>query len=316
MGLWLTVRKTRDYLLGRRDGASFSKKHASLAYLNPVAFPKELKERYTRKCEGLVGGYERRRNRLESLLEGARQQRLLLERVVGVEEATPEVFGHIWTLWGRYNLLGLVFSAELVYNKLAMDALGLTQIEAWVVSMVATVAMFWMGHEAGNQFKKQNYPLAIPTLVIPLLLAIVLAALRAAFTRQQVEVLGLNLPTHLALPALLVLGVALVAFTFLLGYKSPTEREILLRRYFGLLRREKLLSRKLVGLHQNTERRLGLLHAAYREEVSAFWRGFARAWPAWDPAPASVGLVEPLQGPPLRPLEEVQVTVRSPTVRQ
>lgn len=307
MGLWLMVRKTRDYFLGRRDGASFSKKHASLAYLTPVAFPKELKERYSRKSEGLVGGYERRRNRLETQLEGIRQERQALERVVGVDEATPEVFGHIWTFWGRLGLLGLVFSAELVYNKLAMDALGLTQIEAWVVSMVATVAMFWMGHEAGNQFKKQNYPLAIPTLIIPLFLAAVLAALRAAFTQQQVEILGLSLPTHLALPALLILGVALVAFTFLLGYKSPTEREMLLRRYFGLLKKERLLGRKLQGLHRSTERRLGLLHAAYREEVSAYWRGFTRAWPAWDPAPASVSLVEPLQSPNLRPLEEALV---------
>lgn len=314
MGLWLTVRKTRDYFLGKRDGASFSKKHASLAYLTPPALPKELKERYTRKCEGLVGVYERRRNRLETLLEGVRQERLSLERVVGAEEATPEVFGHVWTIWGRNTLLGLVFSAELVYNKLAMDALGLTQLEAWVVSMVATVAMFWMGHEAGNQFKKQNYPLTIPTLIPPLLLAIVLAKLRAAFTQQQVEALGLNLPTHLAFPALLVLGIALVGFTFLLGYKSPTEREILLRRYFGLLGKERRLARRLLGLHQSTKRRLSLLHAAYREEVAAFWRGFARAWPAWDPAPASVGLIEPLQCSSLRPLEEEQAT--APTVKQ
>lgn len=306
MSLWLAIRKTRTYWLGRGDGRTFSRKHATLAYLTHSPLPKELKERYTRKCEGLVNGYERRRNRLETLLDGLRQQRQALERVVGVEEATPEVFSHIWAFWGRLGFLNLVFSAELVYNKLAMDALGLTQLEALVVSFVATVAMFWMGHEAGNQFKKKNLTLALPLLILSLLLAAVLAFLRAAFTRQQVEVLGLNLPTQLALPALLVLGVALVTLTFVLGYKSPTEKEVLLRRYFGLLRRERLLSRRLRGLHHSTERRLGLLHAAYREEVSAYWRGFARAWPAWDPVPASVNLVEPLPCPALRPLEEAR----------
>lgn len=163
--------------------------------------------------------------------------------------------------------------------------------------------MFWMGHEAGNQYRKNKWVLtAVAPLALSLLLAWAFAFLRAAFTTQQVQILQLTLPTQYALPSLVILGTALVAFTFFLGYKSPTEHETLLKRYLDLLRRERLLKRRLQAFQFRTERRLGFLHAHYREEVAAYWRGFARAWPQWDPAPEFAGYVPPLETPPLRPL--------------
>ncbi|WP_337845859.1 hypothetical protein [Thermus sp.] len=292
----------RAYWIGKREGKGLSRKHASLAYLTPNPFPNELKERFARTLETIKHRYERRRERLEAQLERVQHSRQTLERVVGGMEPTPEAFAHIGAWAGRSALLLLVFWAEMTYNKLAMDALGLTQAEAWVVAFVATVAMFWMGHEAGNQFRKQNLVLAVPLLLIPLFLAGGFAFLRAAFTAQQVEILHLSLPTQYALPVLLILGIALVAFTFVLGYKSPTEHETLLRRYHDLLRRERLLKRRLQALQHRTERQMAFLHAHYREEVAAYWRGFARAWPQWDPAPEFVGYTPPLEAPPLRPL--------------
>ncbi|GIW31834.1 MAG: hypothetical protein KatS3mg071_2008 [Meiothermus sp.] len=302
MNLWLTLRNIRAYWIGRREGKKLSRKHASLAYLTPNPFPNELKERFARSMEANKYRYEQQRERLEARLEGVRHGRQTLERVVGAMEPTPEAFAHIGAWAGRSSLLVMVFGAEMVYNKLAMDALGLTQAEAWVVAFVATVAMFWMGHEAGNQFRKNNLALAAPLLVLPLLLAGAFAFLRAAFTTQQVQILQLTLPTQYALPVLLILGIVLVAFTFVLGYKSPTEHETLLNRYQKLVRQERLLKRRLQAFQFRTERRLGFLHAHYREEVAAYWRGFARAWPQWDPAPEFAGYVPPLETPPLRPL--------------
>ncbi|MEZ0347615.1 MAG: hypothetical protein ABWJ90_03775 [Thermus sp.] len=302
MPLLFSLRNMRAYWIGKRDGRSFASKHASLAYLTPSPFPQELAERFRRWTEGLVRRYLRQRARLEERLEVVRHQRKALARVVGQDEPTPEVFAHMWGYAGRYGLLGAVLFAELVYNKLAMDTLELSQLEAYIVASIATLVMFWLGHEAGNQFRKGNLPMALGMAVLPALMAVSFAVLRTEFTRRMAQINGDPLPSPWALPALLVLGLALVAFTFFLGYKSPHEREALMRKLFLTARKERRLAERLAALHRHTERTLDQLLAHYREEVAAYWRGFARAWPAWDPAPEFVGFVPPLNRPELPPL--------------
>jgi hypothetical protein len=309
---WFALRNLRAYWMGARDGKRLASKHASLAYLTPNAFPLQLKARIERACRANLYTYERKRGRLENRLRAVIQRRIQLERDIpslrrsteGTEESSIKAHAHTgrWTWIGRYLLLAAVFAAEVVYNKLATDALGVNQLEAYVVAFVASAAMFWMGHKAGHLFSKRNYLLSGVTLGIALLLAVFMALLRAAFTREQVAILGLNLPTHLALPTLLVLGIALVAFTFFLGQESLTENEIVFRQHRNLEEAETRLKQALETLQRVYEKRLEWLHAHYREEVAAYWRGFARAWPAWDPSPEFVGHVLPLECP-LRPLE-------------
>ncbi|RDI95501.1 hypothetical protein DV704_06360 [Meiothermus sp. QL-1] len=304
MGLLATLRNIRAYWYGGRDSKRLSRKHASLAYLSPPAFPQELAQRYRRAMEALLYRYHRKRAKLEQRLLQVRTQRQALEGVVGKDEPTPEVFAHMWAEWGRRGLITAVFSAELVYNKLAMDTLELSQLEAYVVSAIATLVMFWMGHEAGNQFRKGAYVLASVMGLIPLAMAATFAFLRFEFTRRMALIAGDPAPGTWALVALLVLGLGLVAFTVFLGYKTPHERELLLRRYYLLQNQEKLLSSRLFFLHQQTQRHLDYLGARFREEVAAYWRGFSRAWPNWDPAPEFTGALPPLEPPRLPPSPE------------
>lgn len=304
MGLLPSFRNMRAYWFGRRDGRAFAKKHASLAYLATPPFPQELAQRYRRAMEALLYRYQRQRAKLEDRLLKVRTQRQSLERVVGGDEPTPEVFAHMWGEWGRRGLLGSVFVAELVYNKLAMDTLELSQIEAYIVSSIATLVMFWMGHEAGNHYRKGNYPLALFMGTVPLAMAGTFAFLRFEFTRRMAAIAGDPPPQAWALAALLVLGIGLVAFTFFLGYKTPHERELLMRRYYWLKNKEHMIKGRLNYLHEITRRHLEYEGARYREEVAAFWRGFARSWPNWDPAPEFVGALPALEAPRMPPPPE------------
>ncbi len=263
-------------------------------------FPKELAERYRRAMEALVHRYQARRAKLEKRLLQVRHMRQAMERVVGQDTPTPEVFVHMLASWGRYALLGVVFLAELVYNKLAADTLEVNQLEAYIVAFIATLVMFWMGHEAGNFLRKGNPVMTVAMAVLPVLMAVAFAFLRVDFTRRMAEING-DPQNPLALPALLMLGLGLVAFTFFLGYRAPHEREVLLRRYLEHRSREKALMAKLLHLHHGALRHLDYLGARYREEVAAYWRGFARAWPTWDPAPEFVGALPPLDPPRLPP---------------
>ncbi|PZA06183.1 MULTISPECIES: hypothetical protein [unclassified Meiothermus] len=297
------LRILRAYWIGHRDSKALAKKHASLAYLTPNPYPGQLKERFGHWMEGVVRRYLSRRGHLEERLNQVRHQRKALERIVGQDEPTPEVFAHVWGYAGRYGLLAMVFFAELVFNKLAMDTLELSQMEAYIVAFIATLTMFWLGHEAGNQYRKGHPLLAAGTAVFPVLIAVTFAVLRAEFSRRMAEVQGDPLPSPWTLPALLILGLGLVAFTFFLGYKSPHERESLMRRLFLTARAERRLWARLQALHRSTERTLDQLLAYYREIVAAYWRGFARAWPRWDPAPEFVGYVPPLNRPALPPLD-------------
>lgn len=304
MSFLASLRNMRAYWFGRRDGKALAKKHASLAYLTTPPFPQELAQRYRRGMEALLHRYQKLRGRLEARLLHVRSQRQALERVVGADEPTPEVFAHMWFEWGRRGLLGTVFGAELVYNKLAMDTLELSQLEAYVVAGIATLVMFWMGHEAGNQFRKANLPLTLFMAAVPVAMAATFAFLRFEFTRRMAVINGDPSPQAWALVALLVLGLGLVAFTFFLGYKTPHERELLLRRYFALKNRERVLKGRLVFLHEVTRRQVEYQGARFREEVAAYWRGFAKAWPNWDPAPEFVGALPPLEAPRMPPPPE------------
>lgn len=295
-----TLRNVRAYRFGGKDGKAFSKKHASLAYLAVPPFPKELAERYRRAMEALVHRYQAQRGKLEKKLIQVRHLRQAMERVVGQDNPTPEVFVHMWAAWGRYGLLGVVFLAELVFNKLAADTLEVNQLEAYIIAFIATLVMFWMGHEAGNLLRKGNLGMSAAMAVLPVLMAVVFALLRVDFTRRMAQING-DPTSPLALPALLLLGLGLVAFTFFLGYRAPHEREVLLRRYLAQRRQEKVLMARMQHLHHKTERQLDYLGTRYREEVAAYWRGFARSWPAWDPAPEFVGALPPLDPPRLPP---------------
>lgn len=304
MSLLESLRNMRAHGFGRRDAKVLARKHATLAYLAPPPFPQELAERYRRSMEALLYHYQKARAALEDRLLRVRSQRQALERVVGGDEPTPEVFAHMWGEWGRRGLLGMVFLAELVYNKLAMDTLELSQLEAYIVSSIATLVMFWMGHEAGNQYRKGQALLAGLMGAVPLLMAGTFAFLRFEFTRRMAVIAGDPAPGAWTLVALLVLGLGLVAFTFFLGYKTPHERELLMRRYYLLRHKERVLKGRLFHLHERTRRHLDYLAARYREEVAAFWRGFARAWPTWDPAPEFVGALPALEAPRMPPAPE------------
>ncbi|MGQ9735431.1 MAG: hypothetical protein ACUVUP_02415 [Thermaceae bacterium] len=202
--LFLAFRKGRAYRRGRREGRLFAGKHANLAYLTPNPSPKEFQERYRREVEALQRWYERRRSRLEGALEETRAEMRELEDKVYLEKASPETFVHSQAYWIQRGLFSAVFSAELVYNKLAIDALGLVQWEAYVVAFIAALVMFWLGHEAGREFKRINFQSERGNLFITILLFLVSlsigvfsARLRAAFTEKQVETLwggGLAFP--------------------------------------------------------------------------------------------------------------------------
>jgi hypothetical protein len=295
-----TLRNIRANFFGKRDGKAFSKKHASLAYLTVPPFPKELAERYRRALEAHLHRYQAKRARLEEKLIQVRHLRQSLERVVGQDEPTPEVFSHMLAFGGRYALMGLIFSAELVFNKLAADTLGVNQLEAYIIGFIATLIMFWMGHEAGNQFRKGQKVLAGILLSVPLLMAVLFALLRAEFTQRMAQIVGAP-ASHWTLAALIALGLGLVAFTFFLGFKAPHERETLFRRYLMARNREKHLMGRLLFLHRQARKVQDYAMARYREEVAAYWRGFARAWPDWDPAPEFVGALPPLEPPKLPP---------------
>lgn len=313
MSLLATLRNMRAYRFGAKDSRAFSKKHASLAYLATPPFPKELAERYHRAMAALIHRYQAQRGKLERRLTQVQHLRQAMERVVGQDNPTPEVFVHMWAAWGRYGLLGTVFLAELVYNKLAADTLEVNQLEAYIIAFIATLVMFWMGHEAGNYLRKGNPGMSVAMAVLPVLVAVSFAFLRVDFTRRMAQISG-DPASPLALPALLVLGLGLVAFTFFLGYRAPHEREVLLRRYLGQKRQEKLLMARMRHLHHRTEQHLDYLLARYREEVAAYWRGFARSWPAWDPAPEFVGALPPLDPPRLPPAPPGPETLETRTV--
>jgi len=312
MSLLATLRNIRAYRFGGKDGKAFSKKHASLAYLAVPPFPKELAERYRRAMEALVHRYQAQRGKLEKKLIQVRHLRQAMERVVGRDDPTPEVFVHMLAAWGRYGLLGTVFLAELVFNKLAADTLEVNQLEAYIIAFIATLVMFWMGHEAGNFLRKGNMAMTVIMASFPVFIAVGFAFLRADFTRRMAQING-DPVSPLVLPALLILGLGLVAFTFFLGYKAPHEREVLLRRYLISKRQEKMLMAKLLHLHYRTQRHMDYLGARYREEVAAYWRGFARAWPAWDPAPEFVGALPALDSPRLPPTPPSPETLETQT---
>ncbi|MDM7324671.1 MAG: hypothetical protein P3W93_006775 [Thermus sp.] len=293
----------RAYWFGRLDGSALAKKHASLAYLTPPRFVDELARRYQRAMESLVHAYQRRRGALEVKLGAITLQRQELEKAVSNQETTPEVFAHMWAEWGRRGLLGLIFAAEMVYNKLAMDTLELSQMEAYIVSFIATLVVFWMAHEAGNILRKGRTAFSIAMISVPLLMTLAFAGLRFDFTRRMAQIAGDPAPSPLALVALVLLGLGLIAFTFFLGYKTPHEGEILLRRHLGLRLKEANLRRRLQILHERTLRHLRYLLYGYQEEVSAYWRGFARSWPRWDPAPEFVGALPSLEVPRIPPLD-------------
>ena len=313
MSLIASFRNMRAHWFGRLDGKTFSRKDASLAYLSAPQFVQELAKRYQRSMEALVYRYQRLRGRLEEHLGRVVLQRQELERLVSTQEATPEVFTHMWAEWGRRALLGMVFVAEMVYNKLAMDTLELSQMEAYTVSFIATLVIFWMAHEAGNQLRKGKIPVSVAMVTFPLLMTISFAGLRFEFTRRMAQIAGDPPPTAWALVALLLLGVGLIAFTYFLGYKTPHEVEILMRRYHALRLREESLKRRLQVLHFRTLRHLNYLLARYQEEVAAYWRGFTRSWPRWDPAPEFVGALPHLEAPRLPPLEATPSSLTSPS---
>ena len=312
MSVLASLRNMRAYWFGRADGRALAKKDASLAYLTAPQFVQELAKRYQRAMEGLLYRYRRLRGRLEERLSRLVLQRQELEKLVGSQEATPEVFAHMWAEWGRRGLLALIFAAEMVYNKLAMDTLELSQLEAYIVSFIATLVVFWMAHEAGNQFRKGKLPLSLFMASFPLLMTLSFAGLRFEFTRRMAQIAGDPAPTPWALVALLLLGVGLIAFTFFLGYKTPHEGEILMRRYHLLRLREEALKRRLQTLHHRTQQHLNYLLARYQEEVAAYWRGFSRAWPRWDPAPEFVGALPHLEAPKLPPLEALPASLTTP----
>lgn len=308
-----SLRNVRAYWFGRKDAKVLAKKHASLAYLAAPPFPQELAQRYLRGMEALIHHHQGVRSKLETKLFQIQESRKALERVVEGDEPTPEVFAHMWAEWGRRSLLGLVFAAELVYNKLAMDTLELSQIEAYIVSAIATLVMFWMGHEGGNLYRKGHLHMALLLGLLPLLMASTFAFLRFEFTRRMALIAGDPAPGTWALLALVVLGLGLVAFTFFLGYKTPHERELLLRRYFALRQKEQVLKGRIYHLHQRVKRHLDYLGARYREEVAAYWRGFANAWPNWDPAPETVGALPALEAPRLPMPPEPPEGIGNPT---
>jgi hypothetical protein len=226
VNLIATLRDIRAYRFGRRDGRAFARKHASLAYLTAPPFPKELSERYRVAMETDLHRYERRRGNLEHRLQQVRQQRQGLEKAIGQDPVTPEVFAHWQARVGRNVFLVAVFGAELLYNKLAMDTLGIDQLESIAVASIATIAMFWLGHEAGNQYRKTRNPLTLLWLIPPALLAIMLALLRADYSHIIAQIDQLPLPSPWLLNfSLILLGLVLVALTFWLGYKAPHERE-------------------------------------------------------------------------------------------
>lgn len=313
MSLIASLRNMRAHWFGRMDGKTFSKKDASLAYLNPPQFVQELAKRYQRAMEGLLYRYQRLRGKLEERLGRTVLQRQELEKLVQAQEATPEVFTHMWAEWGRRSLLGLIFAAEMVYNKLAMDTLELSQLEAYIVSFIATLVVFWMAHEAGNQLRKEKLPLSAFMVSFPLLMTLSFAGLRFEFTRRMAQIAGDPPPSPWALVALVLLGIGLIAFTFFLGYKTPHEGELLMRRYHVLRLREEFLKRRLQNLHFRTQRHLNYLLARYQEEVAAYWRGFTRSWPRWDPAPEFVGALPHLEAPRLPPLEALPSALTNPS---
>lgn len=313
MSLMASLRNMRAYWFGRADGRVLAKKDASLAYLTAPQFVQELAKRYQRGMESLLHRYQRLRGKLEERLGSVMLQRQELEKLVQTQEATPEVFAHMWAEWGRRVLLGLIFSAEMVYNKLAMDTLELSQMEAYIVSFIATLVIFWMAHEAGNQLRKGKLPLALAMVSFPFFMTLSFAALRFEFTRRMAQIAGDPAPSPWALVALVLLGIGLIAFTFFLGYKTPHEGEILLRRYHALRLRGERLKRRLQALHLRTQRHLSYLLARYQEEVAAYWRGFSRAWPRWDPAPEFVGALPHLESPRLPPLEALPSSLTSPS---
>ncbi|GAA6756805.1 hypothetical protein Thermus77420_22810 [Thermus thalpophilus] len=293
------LRILRSYWVGHRDSKALSRKHASLAYLTPNPYPEQLKEGFCRWMEGVGRRYFRKRARLEERLQIVRHQRKSLEKIVGQDEPTPEVFGGFGL---RYALLGGVFLGEAFYNKMAMDTLGMNQLEALFIATVATIAIFWMGHAAGNEYRKGNRPLSVLLGLPPLLMVIFFAALRFDWTQRMATLHGSLPPSFYGFLALLGIGLALVGLTFYLGYRSPHEREVLLRKLFLTARKERKLWNRLQALDRNLEKVLEYLLAHYRENVAAYWRGFARSWPQWDPAPEFVGHIPPLNRPTLPPL--------------
>ena len=293
-------RVLRSYWVGRRDGKALSRKHASLAYLTPNPYPEQLKEWFRRWMEGLARRYLAKRAKLEERLALVRHQRKALEKVVGQDEPTPEVFGGYHF---RYGLLGLVFLGEAYYNKMAMDTLEMNQLEAFIIGAVATIGLFWLGHAAGNEYRKGNLPLSLILGIPPLLVVILFAALRFSWTQRMAAIHGNPAPSIYGFLALMAIGLLLVSLTFYLGYRSPHEREVLLRRLFLTAQKERRIWERLRGLNRGAERALDHLLAHYRENVAAYWRGFARAWPQWDPAPEFVGHIPPLTRPALPPLD-------------
>ncbi|WP_051195746.1 hypothetical protein [Meiothermus rufus] len=291
------LRKLRDYWLGRYEGWSLSRKHADLAYLTPNTFPLELAEKYRGGMEALLRRYERQRGRMEERISRLQHEVKTLAEIVGADEKTPAIFTRSPYL--RYGLLGLVFLGEGYFNKLALDALEFSQLEAYVLGLVATLAMFWTGHTSGNLFRQNRNPLGLVLLAVPVLMVMALSLLRYQFTVTHAQVQGIPAPPSWSLPTLLVLGLGLVAMTVLLGYFTPHEREELQRRLFLVQQRERVLRRRLAAFRLQTERLLAQRDAAYRQEANTYWRGFARAWPRFDPAPGFLGHIPPL--PDLRP---------------
>ena len=137
----------------------------------------------------------------------------------------------------------------------------------------------------------------------PLLVVILFAALRFSWTQRMAAIHGNPAPSIYGFLALMAIGLLLVSLTFYLGYRSPHEREVLLRRLFLTAQKERRIWERLRGLNRGAERALDHLLAHYRENVAAYWRGFARAWPQWYPAPEFVGHIPPLNRPALPPLD-------------
>lgn len=300
--MWFALRKLRSYWLGRYEGWSLARKHADLAYLTPNQFPNELNGRYREAYQAVLKRYEKRRSRLEEDLAAVQHERKALEEVVGDKPPSPAVFHQ--NALARWGGIGLVFVGELFFNKLGLDTMEVSQLEAYILGFTLTLVMFIMGHTAGNQFRKGHKILAIALLALPALLVLALSVLRYNFNAMTAQIRGDPAPSLWTLVFLVLAGLLLIAFTFALGYFSPHDEEILQARLFRARRRERLLWRRLEALQHLTQRRLEGVQAHYSQEVAAYWRGFARAWPRFDPVPEFLGHIPTLEAVRPRPLPQ------------
>lgn len=279
---------------GQNDGQALHSKHGTFLYQQEPAYVRELEERGNALLAEMIEEWQRRsaQTKVAFRLALHREQSTAqtLETLENDLSSHQPGFLPTWidtplrTL--RIPLTGLTLVGEAVFNKAALDILGLPPVETWPLSLTMTILMFASGHVAGLWSRNRDFwKAALGSLSISVSLTLALATLRALFLQYLLQQQNLNLPGASAhLWALSVVGLGLVGFSVLLGHAGYSPLEEARRQHERATLQRKRLEQMLINSTTQLLADLEAQHLMCRATLQAYWGGMEKTLGAL-PAP-------------------------------